>query len=1585
MKFKLLAPLRKILVWIALPLFLLLRPPAHAADGGFLQMKNGYFWDPAKGEYFIPRGIAYQVWNPPVGANQSFEQLDYDLLEFKKMYCNSVRCEIVWGEVNTEDGVYDWSKPDHLIAKAEELGLKLFILVGFQYPPAWFPKAWHNVNYLGLTPEVIQCLANSTPSQALNCLPPSTALCLVTNLANNNLGVVPNCLPPVTLNCVLSQVPPALLATVQNCLVSGARAGGLSNIVSCLEADLSKDPKYKDRLPGVLGCLISDVINYEHPGARAAYQRHIAAVTARYKNSHAIGAWILGNEYAYFDLWEDPKLYAVHRFIGYDAISQTAFRAYLKDIYRGDIVALNANWLTSYANFDEVVMPPKYPDDRFNPGFHDLTQWRKQSIGDYVALGAVAARDNDPYHLRTYSMVGGIFNGRDANFTAEDAKVIVARCAKAGASLDFWAINNYANAALGDELRTADFGIGKYQEESGLPVMISETGHSSTEDLFDVPYAGLRQPKALPGQVWESLMSGAIGTHIFHWNDRSQFTRNYFLRERGFGIVEQTRRLKEPVYSNVLDMFRRMEFLRIDHLLGGSRPPRTDVNFFWSTNTDMVWPRANQEIAKMWGALKRVGLRPSIIDDRAFDAGAYTNAPALLLCRSYFMRPDQLDAVATKVLPAGVHVHADADIPGRFNAYHHTNDNWAARMDEIFGINVAKAAEGLHAIVTKDDYQAISFRGVSGLGGLFGPNYRATFKTWEIWHGLALTSGKTIVTHSGFQGAAPNTPALVIKSGTSGHGKSALNSFALSDTFLDSGVPHEPLWDFRHDWLSAIYRAHFGLQPAIDLTGVHANYVMPDYRICRDGSVLISLLNESTNTINLTLTAHSLLDGKVVENLTGSGILTTNSSGDLKFTMTGDDYVLLYAYARAGGQDGSLVNPSPNKIWFNSAPMVIRPNGQPYALDVGYDLQDAGLEMFASFELVNPPNRIYGRTDSPFLVSGNGTSKLLVPISDPDLNDPAYVSTAEGGEYVFHAWLEQSGVRVSETFLPVRLAWGARPLALPATVLPRGTYIIGVKWEDIPSYLPGDSTPASRAALWESLDAKAQHFNVILELRNATGQLMTAVTNVTTEGSGTNFFTVTVPASARGPFSWSAVLQSAPGTRSHNVSESFEGRDRGLDRTPMFPWFNYVYPKDGPAKLLSNGVLWEPAHTNVAFLIVTNPPGVGLFSGFGIVRGTTVWTLPAQASLRSKYFFTADFKEAHGLPCVLELQVKDINDNWVEFTKPYAPDAQGWDTIAASLDRFVQPLGQSQPFDRTKVRDWAFNIRMATTNAIYEGYFDNLHFTGPPDLDDDFEDRYAGEDFSRLAPWHAYGYDQTNPDFVLLDKGVHLLGSDGSQSAFIVAWNRIDSGAFAGFGLFLDFNPEWALPVNFAEWKNYSFSADFMERDGRQCVLELQLKNRNDPNCSLVQRGIHFTKVYTPGKDGWDTISATLDQFTQPDYFCPFDPSQVIELVVNVQMLEKNPTENVIYVGSIDNIRFVGPETAVAGDQALSIFSSGNDVFGELSVTRNAAHDLVISWTGAGVLQSSDSLSGSWRDVGGAKNPQTIKPLGASQFFRLRQ
>lgn len=1224
-----------------------------------LEMRDGYLWDPQVREYFIARGIAYQTWNPPVFANQSLEQVDYDLTEFKKLHANSVRVDLAWRELEPREGVYDWTKPDHLVRKARELGLRLFVLIGYQYPPDWFPAEWRGLNVRGE---------------------------------------------------------------------------------------------------------ISNVLNYQHPEARRAYARHLTAVTERYREEGAIGAWILGNEYAFFDLWESLEPGEGHRMLGYDAVSLQHFRAWLEASYAGEISRLNHNWAADYEEFGAVEMPWIFPQDRDAPAFHDLLQWRKQCIADFVALGAVAVRGADPDHLITYSMVGLVYSTDDDNNTCEDAKAIVTACRDAGAPLNFWSINNYGKSKLGSELRAADFGIAKYQAQSGLPLMVSETGYSDTENHYSG--AALRHAKAVPSQLWEALMSGAIGVHLFHWSDRDSFAGD-FVRERGFGIVRQNRTPKQPVYDSVLDGFRRMAALPIDQLLGGSRDPMADVQFLWSTNSDMGWPRANYENANLWGALKRLGYQPGIIDDEQFAGGASTNAAVLLLSRCYQMESGQLDRIARETLSAGVHVHANADLPGQFNAYHQANPGWAEWMREIFGLEVGGAWTGLDGGVTGvRNYERVSFQVRCDLEPLVAGE-RDYLDTWKVWHGVrASDHGVTVITHTGVGHTQEPTPALVLSN--PGMARTAINMLALGDTtpIWKEESPYTHEWDVRYAWLQAIYRTHFGLRPSIELEGGRgAHYVIPDFRICRDGSVLIALLNEDTNQVSVVVSAPGLIAGRQVENLTSGGIVTRSTDGRLAVPLAGDGYVLLYAYERRDGTNQSLLNPSPHKLWFESAPSIIWTGRSSGEIEIGCDTE-VGLRLHVDLESRDARRRVYARSEM-IPVAGREFVRLQLMVPGADLTDDEFVSTADGGEYTWHAWLEQEGRVVSEQFLPVRLAWGVRPLSLPTAIKPGKTTEVTLIWEELPELEHGEAmTPLDRTRLWESLKACERYYGVTLELHSG-GKLVASAGTITRAGTDRHVFKVNVPVAASGPFTWVARVQSVESVRSRDLEDSFEGRTLGaLTRelandpnaeSPLAPWESYHYPAGGVQQWFDEGVTQAASHgSQAAFLILNNPaPPLG-YSGFGIRRVfEESWPLPPNADHWSKYSFACDFRLRTFQPCLLELQVRNTDPtgdgHWIQFVQRYQPGPDGWQTIRARLDQFRAPRWPHVWFDSQRVAELVVNVRMEAANALYEANFDNIRFDGPED------DAVLGRDFA------TYRSAKGQPDYLAFrgiehspTGGVHL-------------------------------------------------------------------------------------------------------------------------------------------------------------------------------------------------------------------------------------
>ncbi|MFH1021171.1 MAG: beta-galactosidase [Pseudomonadota bacterium] len=784
----------------AIPLLLLaLCLPTTAATAG-LSIRQGYFWDTERQEVFIPHGFAYQVWNPPVFATQTLAEVDYDLEAMQQAHANSLRVELVWESVEPQEGVFRWDQADHLVKKAEELGLKLFILIGYQYPPSWFA----------------------------------------------------------------AQHPQAMARTAKGS---------------------------------------SPLLNYSHPQAREAFARFIAAVCNRYKASPAVGGWILGNEFAFYDLWENAPIKSQ---VGYDEqVSLPSYRAFLAQTYGGSIARLNGAWGTTFRDFAEIPMARAYPEDRGDhqgirsSGYHDLIQWRKRTIADFLACGAKAAKSGAPNQLISYSIVAGIFNGLDPNFTAEDPLTITERCRAAGAPLDFMSLNLYAWALVGHELRSLDFGIAKFRDLLDIPVLITETGHSSTETLF--PGAAARQTEAIVSSTWEAMLSGAMGVHLFHWSDRDNFLATPYPREAGFGVVDQERRPKPKVYEAVRSMFQHMDQLPLARFLAGSQPLEPDILVYWPNDIDLGWNRANEETASLWGGLRRLGFRPKLGRGPLAGLGKgkmETEAKSLLLPRNFQMQPDDLATLA-KVLDRGMHIHANLDLPGQFDANHRDNPGWASTMAKVFGVDVSQAKPAWDSGIRPGaDWSS----GYAPLlltpepTGILDQTPPKTIRAWKYWQGVRPASGGTAQVWSETESGLRLSAALVTKEHSLA--RTALNTFGLGDFIAPAILMNSPggaptfAWDTRTAWLGALYKNFFGMQPRIELTGTGAAYVLADLRRTSDGW-LLGLMNEHTEPALVSVRADWLLsEGAVVEELLSGGAEV--GPGLNRLILGGDGYRLFH-------------------------------------------------------------------------------------------------------------------------------------------------------------------------------------------------------------------------------------------------------------------------------------------------------------------------------------------------------------------------------------------------------------------------------------------------------------------------------------------------------------------------------------------------------------------------------------------------------------------------------------------------------------------------------------------------------------------
>ena len=1101
--------------------------PAFAALQSFITMKDGYFYDPATGQPWVPHGIAYQTWNRPLGVWQTTNQIDYDLDEMVKMGANSIRVDFVWKHIEEKgDNQWSWGNYDYLVQACEKRNLRIFALIGYQWPPDWFQDAWYTMH------------------------PPET----------DSEGIV-----------------------------------------------------HTNRWQ-------SDIINYEHPTARAQYAAFFSAVCGRYATNKAIAAWIVGNEYGYLGLWSGLL-------DGYDPQSEAAFRTWCTTKYT-TITNANAAWGSSFTNFNQVTFPDQYRAYGIEGAiWADAVQWREASIANFTAMGARAARAADTNHLLSYSTVGMQWGEEDWRYHAEDRGKITAACLATNAAVNFFSVNNYPWSILGHESQNGQWGISFTKKVAGVPVMYSETGFTSSETMWPGMNEA-RQGPLVRNALWESLEAGAIGTHIFSWMDRPWITD----REKGFGILYADRNIK-PAFWTSRDTFTLMDQTKIQNLLAGSTDPKPDIGFLWTDANDSQYNRYECEMQQMAGAFERLGYEPGFINLAELGGGSYTNFKVLVLPRN--MRVENvvpnstnktvLDFLRTVVIPKGVHVLASADLPGlqdfngkdRSLAYNelyylfglmttdrggfeapqrrgnYVSSYWAPIQvkfttnalgsvsggyaykpqvwkysDEVMVTNGGviwaqmdslrnKGFEDSNTSVTKwdgtwgnvnvrnnwgwqyDGSNMVQMWGDSGMWEDFPvvPFGRYTHSAWfrsnsddplrngafarvQIeWRDangvllgtsssyLALTNatpsnswvkyivdsqapanactGRRItrcgITSTNSAGSvyvdAPQwAPALVVKNHSTA--KAAIFLYSVGDNNPDGNADGQQdvlPWKYRYDVLGSIMSNYFGIQPAIRTTGTNAYLCLPEYRTATNGALIIQVKNYAydTNLANggsaQTFTLQSsLLSGKTIRAFEQGKILATNCSGTVQVSLAPDGQEILYAYS-PGTNRTELVQ-------IADAPSLVHPFGdKTYQVTVKYDCRNTtGLKLKCAFmENGNNgdtvTNEIYAVLTNA--VTGSGTSSFWMWIPDYSTTDSDYKSTPDGGKYQFSAWLENSsGVHLADAVpQPTILEWGLRPTnTLPSTLSKGQSVGVGLEWEDLYEQLSWQNTPLTRNSAFPS-------------------------------------------------------------------------------------------------------------------------------------------------------------------------------------------------------------------------------------------------------------------------------------------------------------------------------------------------------------------------------------------------------------------------------------------------------------------------------------------------------------------------------------
>jgi hypothetical protein len=765
-----------------------------------LEMRDGFLYDSVVEDHFIPRGVSYIVLNPHAHSDPSPEEIAADFRAIASHGFNSIRTELPWPRLHLTATTFDWEAADHIVAEAGRNKLRLFLLIGYQFPPAWVGAG-----------------------------------------------------------------DPDLLATLWN-------------------------PERGETVPS------SDMLNLCNPNAVALYEQYMAAIAERYRGNPTIAAFILGNEFSFYNLFGN------RHFIGFDKTwSIPSYSNFLSRLYGDSADALNARWGTSYVSVQAAAlnMATDYPADSGDyeglrqSGYHDLLQWRANVIAGFVAAGAAAVRKVDPERLLTYSTVGGLFSHSDTTIVGENGVLIASKCREAGAPLSFWSINTYPEASRpGHDRRSLSFSISRFRHQIRLPVLVTETG-ISTEDCF-FPEAGERAPAVRCSLPWECLMSGAIGYHIFHWHDRAGAS-GIFSRENFFGIVD-TERKPKPGFDRLAEVVSRTS--NVAHHFVGSLPPEPDVGIYWSTDSDVGINRATVELATIWSAFRRRGYQPGFIDFDGFEQEAWRQVRAVYLGRNSQMHPKHLEALESKLIASGIHVHASGDIPGQFDAWHRPNPAWQQLIESLFGVvpdSSHPAWDGSTKSLYFERYRVITERVLAAFGPYLPIQRPFSFSSWKIWRKIRVTAGMTVTEQIANETPDEPEPCLHLMEHGPERGRAAIHLCAIGDTQrFPPDYTSQELWIQRYNAISAVYYDHFGMRPALSLSGRISKIVLAlDHRFTRNGGVLISLLNISSKDVGNVVLCSSLLVNKEVISLTDDSVPERTGDDRIVINVAADSMKIL--------------------------------------------------------------------------------------------------------------------------------------------------------------------------------------------------------------------------------------------------------------------------------------------------------------------------------------------------------------------------------------------------------------------------------------------------------------------------------------------------------------------------------------------------------------------------------------------------------------------------------------------------------------------------------------------------------------------
>ncbi|KAL0477552.1 hypothetical protein AKO1_010850 [Acrasis kona] len=489
-----------------------------------------------------------------------------------------------------------------------------------------------------------------------------------------------------------------------------------------------------------------------------------------------------------------------------------------------------------------------------------------------------------------------------------------------------------------------------------------------------------------------------------------------------------------------------------------------DVAFFWSSATDQIINKYQIQLANIWGGLTRLGLRLRFMNDKELRAGEHKKVKLIVLPRNERMHKGDLQYFKDVVIPDGVHVYADADLPGYADYHIQSDPNFNQLIQSIFGVKPIKVnafETNITEYYFKDERRMLQVTPQKDFGPVIADGRVNYFTGWKYHHVESVDA--TVLATFQYNEIKPITvhPAVTIKSNGESKGKGLLSTFVLGDTKCEYRC-FTRTWREHYDWYKGMIMSQVGLNIRGELTHEGSQLMQISHQYLKDGRILIYVSNwnewgaewgkSGTETVVIRLAS---MNGRTVHDLFSRKLITESSDGSLQITMNSSETTVLIV--------GEPIKPA---IYISTIGTQFDLVPSQKEVTVHVDFTTAGNTLDVIVELQRG-DKVYASVTKK---KQTGNVDLTVPLMlDPNLFD---VSTFEGAGYFYYAALvDNKGKLVASTKLDcVSVSLGLRlydqaPLALDKEST------IRVKWEH-PAIQRVKAFPGIVALFNSSLTAK---------------------------------------------------------------------------------------------------------------------------------------------------------------------------------------------------------------------------------------------------------------------------------------------------------------------------------------------------------------------------------------------------------------------------------------------------------------------------------------------------------------------------------